>query len=54
MMGTQADPGFIVRAIRHLFQLIEESPDKQFLLRMSYLEIYNELVIDLLAQVSED
>lgn len=46
----EEDRGIIPKAIRHIFNFIE-SADKQtkFLVRCSYLEIYNEKVLDLLA-----
>ena len=41
--------GIIREAILHIFDAIEQETDKQFLLRVSYMEIYNEEVKDLLA-----
>jgi centromeric protein E len=52
MMGTLEDQGIIRLAVDHIFDAIEQSHDKQFLLRVSYVEIYNEKVTDLLAEVS--
>ncbi|XP_045463579.1 kinesin-like protein KIF12 isoform X2 [Harmonia axyridis] len=40
--------GLIFRSFLYLFQLIKEKPDVHFILKASYLEIYNEKVIDLL------
>ncbi|KAK9108946.1 hypothetical protein Sjap_017006 [Stephania japonica] len=40
--GDQNSPGIIPLAIRDVFSIIQESPGREFLLRMSYLEIYNE------------
>ena len=53
MLGNEADPGIIGRAICDIFEAIENSKEKQFLIRVSYIEIYNENVTDLLVEVSE-
>lgn len=49
MTGTEADPGVIPRAVKDVFQMIRENPTHEYLLRVSYLEIYNETLRDLLA-----
>ena len=49
MQGTQDSPGVIPRAITDIFSFIRETPRREFLLRTSYLEIYNEEIRDLLA-----
>ncbi|KAL4560723.1 hypothetical protein LXL04_032877 [Taraxacum kok-saghyz] len=48
MHGDQRSPGIIPLAIKDAFSIIQETPDHEFLLRVSYLEIYNEVVNDLL------
>lgn len=48
MLGTQSDPGVTRRSIAEVFRLISASPNRQFLLRASYIEIYNEVIRDLL------
>ncbi|KAI3738547.1 hypothetical protein L2E82_28582 [Cichorium intybus] len=48
MHGDQRSPGIIPLAIKDAFSIIQETPDREFLLRVSYLEIYNEVVNDLL------
>ena len=48
MRGTEASPGLISLAIQDIFQRISISKDKEYLLRVSYLEIYNEIITDLL------
>lgn len=48
MQGTQQDPGIIPLAVRDVFQRIRGRADREFLLRISYLEVYNESVNDLL------
>ncbi|XP_068892440.1 kinesin-like protein KIF12 isoform X2 [Tenebrio molitor] len=40
--------GLVFRSFLYLFQLIQEKADVHFILKASYLEIYNEKVIDLL------
>ncbi|TKA79912.1 hypothetical protein B0A49_00988 [Cryomyces minteri] len=50
MQGTATSPGVIPLAITDIFSFIRENPRREFLLRVSYLEIYNEKIHDLLAQ----
>ncbi|KAI9907269.1 hypothetical protein PsorP6_003274 [Peronosclerospora sorghi] len=49
MQGGRADPGIIHLAVQDIFEHIERHPSMEFLLRFSYLEIYNERIHDLLA-----
>ncbi|KAK2628168.1 hypothetical protein QTJ16_002814 [Diplocarpon rosae] len=49
MQGTTTSPGVIPRAITDIFSYIRETPAREFLLRVSYLEIYNEKIHDLLS-----
>lgn len=48
MQGTASSPGVIPLAITDIFSFIRETPQREFLLRVSYLEIYNERIHDLL------
>ncbi|XP_076914132.1 kinesin-like protein KIN-7K, chloroplastic [Bidens hawaiensis] len=48
MHGYQRSPGIIPLAVKDVFSIIQETPSREFLLRVSYLEIYNEVVNDLL------
>src|SRR5450755_1909328 len=48
MQGTATSPGVIPLAITDIFSYIRETPHREFLLRVSYLEIYNEKIHDLL------
>jgi len=48
MQGTAECPGIIPMAIIDIFAFIREHPSREFLLRVSYLEIYNERIYDLL------
>ncbi|XP_027069713.2 kinesin-like protein KIN-7O isoform X2 [Coffea arabica] len=49
MRGSASEPGVIPLAVYDLFKTIHEEVDREFLLRMSYMEIYNEEINDLLA-----
>lgn len=42
MHGDQRSPGIIPLAVKDAFSIIQETPNREFLLRVSYLEIYNE------------
>lgn len=48
MHGTKKLPGVIPLAIQECFDAIQLYPDREFLFRVSYLEVYNEQVHDLL------
>ncbi len=43
MNGTSDLPGIIPLAIEDVFTYIAEHPEREFLLRVSYMEIYNEV-----------
>ncbi|XXG48855.1 hypothetical protein AAC387_Pa02g3189 [Persea americana] len=49
MNGTESDPGIIHRAVKDIFQNIHRTIDREFLIRVSYMEIYNEEINDLFA-----
>ncbi|CAI9103734.1 OLC1v1002273C1 [Oldenlandia corymbosa var. corymbosa] len=48
MHGDHSSPGIIPLAIKDVFSIIQDTPGREFLLRVSYLEIYNEVINDLL------
>jgi hypothetical protein len=49
--GDENQRGIIPRAIRHIFGSIDAAETgKKFLVRCSYLEIYNEQILDLLSK----
>ncbi|RKP39116.1 P-loop containing nucleoside triphosphate hydrolase protein, partial [Dimargaris cristalligena] len=48
MYGIPEEPGIIDLSIRRIFERIEQTPDREYLLRVSFLEIYNEVIKDLL------
>jgi len=47
-LGDSFSPGIVLLAIGDIFHYIAQSPNRQFLLRISCLEIYNEEINDLL------
>jgi centromeric protein E len=52
LSGTEDEPGIIPRAMKDIFAFIRRTPTREYLLRCSYLEIYNENINDLLAPLS--
>ncbi|XP_075465063.1 centromere-associated protein E isoform X2 [Ascaphus truei] len=49
MMGTETSLGILPQAVQDVFKMIQKiSNNREFLLRVSYMEIYNETVTDLL------
>lgn len=51
MLGNNICPGIIPNSFAHIFDHIAKcQQDKTFLVRVSYLEIYNEEIRDLLAK----
>ncbi|XP_053884844.1 centromere-associated protein E [Malaclemys terrapin pileata] len=48
MMGNDKSMGIIPKAVQDVFKIICANPDREFLLRVSYMEIYNETITDLL------
>ncbi|POO03725.1 Kinesin-like protein [Trema orientale] len=49
MNGSEKDPGIIHRAVEDIFERIQMISDREFLIRVSYMEIYNEEINDLFA-----
>ena len=49
LTGSPSNPGIIPLSVTDLFAQIRRTPDREFLLRASYLELYNETIIDLLS-----
>ncbi|BAT82091.1 hypothetical protein VIGAN_03204800 [Vigna angularis var. angularis] len=54
MHGEQKSPGIIPLAVKDVFSIIQETPGREFLLRVSYLEIYNEVINDLLDPIGQN
>ncbi|XP_056697864.1 kinesin-like protein KIN-7N isoform X2 [Spinacia oleracea] len=48
MNGSENDAGVIHRAVKDVFDMITKHDERQFLIRVSYMEIYNEEINDLL------
>eukprot|EP00873_Tetraselmis_striata_P013296 jgi/Tetstr1/433560/TSEL_022827.t1 len=48
MHGSPHDPGIVARALSQLFRIIHADGSRDYLVRLSYVEIYNEVVHDLL------
>jgi len=53
MTGNPSDPGLIPRCCDELFRTIGADKTRQYLVRASYLEIYNERIFDLLQSKRE-
>ena len=54
MIGTKDHPGIVPRVFRHVFDSISDSClDEKFLISVSFLELYNEEIRDLLQPNSE-
>ena len=49
MQGSHVQRGIIPQAIQYCFDSIQLYPDREFLFRVSYLEVYNEQLKDLLS-----
>ena len=48
MVGNERDPGLMVMSLRDIFGQMQADSDKDFHVRCSYLEVYNEIIYDLL------
>ncbi|KAF8912297.1 P-loop containing nucleoside triphosphate hydrolase protein [Mucidula mucida] len=51
LSGDDDEPGIIPRSMKDVFRYIKHNETREYLLRCSYLEIYNETIHDLLAPV---
>ncbi|KAH8391378.1 hypothetical protein KR200_010457 [Drosophila serrata] len=54
MMGDGQNPGVMVLAAKEIFQQIANETERDFLLRVGYIEIYNEKIYDLLNKKNQD
>nr|XP_012154349.1 PREDICTED: centromere-associated protein E-like isoform X1 [Megachile rotundata] len=54
MLGALEEPGIIPHTINYIFHAISNMSGRQFLLRVSYLEIYDEKIHDLLSETDID
>ena len=53
MLGVGEQPGIIPRSLADLFELIAVSEHKEFKIKITYIEIYNENLRDLLENNEE-
>lgn len=54
MMGSEEDPGIITLTVNEIFSEMQKQPNREFLVRCSYLEIYNEKINCLLDKARTD
>ena len=54
MAGTPEEPGIMYLIIKGMFDSIQTVPDKKFEIKVTYVEIYNEVIRDLLVSNSKD
>lgn len=54
MFGNAQEAGIISMAISQVFQCIMEAPNREFVLSISYMEIYNEVIKDLLCPENDN
>ncbi|KAH8413266.1 hypothetical protein KR009_009345 [Drosophila setifemur] len=54
MMGDTQNPGVMVLAAKEIFRQISDVKERDFLLRVGYIEIYNEKIYDLLNKKNQD
>ncbi|TIC20159.1 kinesin-domain-containing protein [Wallemia mellicola] len=54
LTGTEDEPGIIPLAVEQVFEEIYDDPTREFLLRVRYLEIYNEKLRDLLGPATQN
>lgn len=54
MMGTEEEPGIIPLTVNEIFKQIELIKDREFLIRIGYIEIYNEKIYDLLMENKQE
>lgn len=54
MLGDKKDTGVMSQAIENIFDTVESSTDRKYLIRVSYIEIYNEKIYDLLDPKNKD
>jgi kinesin family protein 18/19 len=55
MLGTEDSPGIMMLSIEELFKSIESyTAERDYMLKVSYVEVYNENIKDLLLDKSDD
>ncbi|CAH7685992.1 P-loop containing nucleoside triphosphate hydrolase protein [Phakopsora pachyrhizi] len=53
MIGSHREDGIVLRAVEDIFDIIEQDQEREYVVRVSYLEIYNEQLRDLLSNESQ-
>lgn len=51
MRGNSSDPGMMILCLDDIFSFIDKHQEKRYLLKVSYMEVYNEDINDLLYEV---
>jgi len=54
MAGTIEEPGIMFLIIKSMFEKISNVAEKKFEIKVTYVEIYNEVIRDLLVSNSKD
>ena len=54
MYGNNKTPGLVPLSVESIFAYIQETPEREFLVTCSYLEVYNESINDLLNPDAEN
>ncbi len=49
-LNSEEDKGIIPRSFQHIINIVQNAKKKKFLIRCSYIEIYNEEIRDLLSK----
>ena len=53
MMGTNQSPGIMFLSMRELFSRINTITDKKYVIKLCYIQVYNEVIQDLLTTESK-
>ena len=54
MLGYGVNVGIMIRAIKDMFLIVNINKDKKYIIKISYIEIYNEIIKDLLNANNND
>ena len=53
MVGNSDNCGIMIRTIKDLFSIVNKDKEKKYIVKISYIEIYNEVIKDLLSSESK-